>query len=153
MKYFIILLLLPTTVFCQNCAEKINAARKSKEAGNYEVSIMQFQAAAAAGCNIEIGVNIEGEILQVFKEIKTLKEAADRAKQLSDRATDIAVQAQKKAEIAKDEAENSRIMAEKAKKEALNILDSLNKFNEKSRILESTFSDPTFPTKKFKIGI
>ena len=84
MKYLIILLLFPYSVFCQNCIEKINAAIKSREAGKYELSIKQFQAAAAAGCDIETNINIENEILEVFKQIEGLKEQAETAKKAAD---------------------------------------------------------------------
>lgn len=161
MKYITLLLLLPATVFSQNCADKIEAARNSRKAGMYELSIKQYQAAAAAGCdNDERKVNIEDEILEVFIEIQKLKERADSAtenaiknRKRAEFLTTVAREERRKAEILKDIAENARIQEEKSKKIAIAKSDSLDKFTEKTRVLENTFSDTSTYHYLYETGV
>jgi hypothetical protein len=151
MKYLIILFLFPATVFSQTCKEKIDAARKSREAGNYELSIKQFQAAAAASCDTD-SVNIEDEILEIFKEIEYLKEKADRAKKAADIATIKANEARIRAENAEREVRIALKSAEIARNDAQLKSDTLKRLYAKSDTLEATFKDSNTYSYLYKTG-
>lgn len=126
---YILLTISPICIHAQDCSGKIQAAKASKEAGNYRKALAQFTAAAST-CGDSRRTEIEKDILDIYDRIEKLKDDALIAQQAAKKEADRATNSEKKAELALENANKANNRAQAAYDSLKIVLESLGKANE-----------------------
>ncbi|MEY3243753.1 MAG: hypothetical protein RIR11_5192 [Bacteroidota bacterium] len=148
-------MLIPLLASAQNCDEKLRIARQSKERGDYQLAITQYQAAAAdCGDRDTVKANqIKTGILDIFIEIDGLKTKAEKALKEAKIQQEKANVAQKNLKQQYSLLESQKAETEYQKCIAEAAVDSLRMLLQKSNELQNTFPDTNTYKYLYRTGL